>query len=153
MGTGNKTGCHPPRAEAVQQSALGGLASHHGIIPIDAPLCMSCQPVCSGCTVHVFGAPLGFAIFRLRCCVSLTVYDLLMPTALTTLTQLEHLLDKARQHAQEKHFNADHFAQARLIIDMHPLTKQIQIASDVVKGGAAGRGGIAPLPRRRADPR
>ena len=84
----------------------------------------------------------GLFLILSRCFMSLSVYDLLIPAARNMLGQLSHCLDKAEQYAHDKHFSADHFTRARLIIDMHPLAKQIQIASDVVKGGAARLAGV-----------
>lgn len=74
--------------------------------------------------------------------MTLSVHTLLIPAATSMLQQLIHCLEKAESYAHEKHFNPDQLSRARLIVDMHPLTKQIQIASDVVKGGAARLAGI-----------
>ncbi len=42
--------------------------------------------------------------------------------------------DRAEQHAQQRKFNANEFLGSKLSPDMLPLVKQVQIATDVVKG-------------------
>jgi hypothetical protein len=58
------------------------------------------------------------------------------------LTNLSAILDKAAAHAAAKKFDSAVLAQARLFPDMHPLTRQVQIACDTAKGAAARLAGI-----------
>jgi uncharacterized protein len=55
-----------------------------------------------------------------------------------TLRALDGILEKATSYAEAKKFSADNFCTARLAPDMLPFTKQIQIACDTAKRGAAG---------------
>ena len=74
--------------------------------------------------------------------MSLSLYQSLIPPAIRMLSSLGKILEKAEQYASDRHFNAKNLVGSRLFVDMHPLSKQIQIASDVVKGGAARLAGI-----------
>jgi hypothetical protein len=58
------------------------------------------------------------------------------------LGNLAHFLDKAQAHAQARGFDAAVLLQYRLAPDMLPFTKQIQIACDAVKNGAARISGM-----------
>ena len=51
------------------------------------------------------------------------------------------ILDKAAAHAAAKKIDSTVLAQARLFPDMHPLSRQVQIACDTAKGAAAPAGG------------
>ena len=53
------------------------------------------------------------------------------------LNNLAAILEKAAQHAEAKKIDPAAFVNARLFPDMFPLSKQVQIASDSAKGGAA----------------
>ena len=53
------------------------------------------------------------------------------------LTNLAAILDKAEAYAAERKFNPDVLVNQRLAPDMHPLSFQIQNATDHAKGAAA----------------
>jgi hypothetical protein len=53
------------------------------------------------------------------------------------LVALSKLLDKGVAYAETKKFDPKVLLNARLAPDMHPLTRQVQIACDMVKNGAA----------------
>jgi hypothetical protein len=74
--------------------------------------------------------------------MSISVYDLSIPTLSRGLTNLSAMLDKAAAHAAAKKFDPTVLAQARLYPDMHPLSRQVQIACDTAKGAAARLAGI-----------
>ena len=76
--------------------------------------------------------------------MALSLYDVSIPAYLNMLKNLAALLDKAEAHARETGANLGGYLEARLAPDMHPLTRQIQMASDAAKGGAARLAGIAP---------
>ncbi len=65
------------------------------------------------------------------------LYQLTIPTAIRALTQLSACLDKAVIHADAKKFEFSVLLNARLAPDQFPLTRQIQIACDTAKLGAA----------------
>lgn len=69
--------------------------------------------------------------------MSLSLYDVSIPTFLHTLRSLKAILEKAMAHAETRKFDCNNFASMRLYPDMLPLTRQIQIASDAAKGAAA----------------
>jgi uncharacterized protein len=76
--------------------------------------------------------------------MAISLYDFSIPVLTHGLTNLSAILDKAAAHAAEKKFDSIVLAQARLFPDMHPLTRQVQIACDTAKGAAARLAGIEP---------
>jgi hypothetical protein len=74
--------------------------------------------------------------------MSLSLYDISIPTYLRGLRNLASFLDKAEAHAKDKGVELSTYTDARLIADMHPFTRQVQMASDSAKGGAARLAGI-----------
>jgi hypothetical protein len=52
------------------------------------------------------------------------------------------MLDKAAAHAAAKKYDSAVLAQLRLFPDMHPLTRQVQIACDTAKGAAGRLAGV-----------
>lgn len=69
--------------------------------------------------------------------MSLSLYDVSIPTFLHSLRSLKTILEKAVAHAEARKFDPNVFASMRLYPDMLPLARQIQIASDAAKGAAA----------------
>lgn len=69
--------------------------------------------------------------------MSISMYQAFIPPAIRALTNLAAILDKIAVHAEARKIDPTVFVTARLFPDMLPLVKQIQIASDTVKGGAA----------------
>jgi uncharacterized protein len=61
-----------------------------------------------------------------------------MSTLARALGQLRHILNKGHAHAQAQSWNPDVLLSMRLSPDMFPLTRQVQIATDMAKN-AAGR--------------
>lgn len=74
--------------------------------------------------------------------MSLTMYQASIPSFLRMLSNLSTILDKAVAHAEAKKIDPSIFVNARLAPDMFPLSRQIQIATDMVKGCAARLAGI-----------
>jgi hypothetical protein len=70
--------------------------------------------------------------------MSITLYEFSVPGLIRGLTNMSAILDKAAAYAAAKKFDPLILAQSRLFPDMHPLTRQVQIACDTAKG-AAGR--------------
>jgi hypothetical protein len=85
--------------------------------------------------------------------MSTSLYDFSVPVFSLALTNMSHQLDKAAAYAERKKFDTKVLAEARLIADMLPLARQVQIACDNVKGPVARLAGIeAPstkIPKRR----
>ena len=72
----------------------------------------------------------------------LTMYDLTIPPLKRTLTNLSQLLKKGEAYAKAKDVDPSILVESRLYIDMYPLKRQIQIATDMSKGAAARLAGI-----------
>jgi hypothetical protein len=78
--------------------------------------------------------------------MSVSLYDLSIPVFSLSLNNLSAILDKAAVHADAKKVDPKALPAARLIVDMLPLSAQIQIACDTAKGAAARLAGI-PVPK------
>jgi hypothetical protein len=74
--------------------------------------------------------------------MAISLYDVCIPPLIRGLTNMSAILDKAAAHAASKKIDSVVFAQARLFPDMHPLSRQVQIACDTSKGAAARLAGI-----------
>jgi uncharacterized protein len=74
--------------------------------------------------------------------MSITMHSASVPVFVRILTAMLGWLDKAQAHAEARKFNPDNYLTLRLAPDMLPLTKQIQIASDMSKGCAARLAGV-----------
>jgi hypothetical protein len=74
--------------------------------------------------------------------MSLTMYQASIPAFVRMLGNLSTILDKAAAHAEAKKIDPSVFMNARLAPDMFPLSRQVQIATDMVKGCAARLAGI-----------
>jgi hypothetical protein len=74
--------------------------------------------------------------------MSLTMYQASIPAFVRMLGNLSTILDKAAAHAEAKKIDPAVFMNARLAPDMFPLSRQVQIATDMVKGCAARLAGI-----------
>lgn len=73
------------------------------------------------------------------------LYDVAVPVFIRALTNLAAILKKGEAHAEARKFDAANLLASRLAPDMHPLTRQIQMASDAAKGaGARLSGGEVP---------
>jgi hypothetical protein len=70
------------------------------------------------------------------------MYDVSIPIFTLSLTNLSAILDKAASHEQSKKVDPKVIPQVRLIVDMLPLSAQIQIACDTAKGAAARLAGV-----------
>jgi uncharacterized protein len=66
--------------------------------------------------------------------LSLSVYDVASTTFTRGLKALAHVLTKAEANAGERKFDPAVLLNARLAPDMFALTRQVQIATDHVKG-------------------
>jgi hypothetical protein len=69
--------------------------------------------------------------------LSLSLYEASIPGYIRMLQNLDAMLDKAVAHAEQTGTDLAAYTDARLADDMHPLPRQIHLASDAAKGGAA----------------
>lgn len=67
----------------------------------------------------------------------LSMYDAAIPPLKRALNNLSHILKKGEEHADAKNIEHTVLLNARLFPDMYPLTRQVQIATDMSKGAAA----------------
>jgi uncharacterized protein len=74
--------------------------------------------------------------------MSVSLYDVSIPVLALSLNNLSTILDKAVSHTEAKKVDPKALPAARLIIDMLPLSAQIQIACDTAKGAVARLAGI-----------
>jgi len=74
--------------------------------------------------------------------MSISLYDVSIPVFALSLNNLSAILDKAESHGDAKKVDPKVIPQARLIVDMLPLTSQVQIACDTAKGAAARLAGV-----------
>jgi uncharacterized protein len=77
--------------------------------------------------------------------MSISMYQVAVPVFLRALTNLQHVLKLGQAHAKEKNVEDSVLLQTRLIPDMLPLVRQVQIATDMAKNGAARLAGVDPL--------
>jgi hypothetical protein len=78
----------------------------------------------------------------LEYCMSLSLFDFCVPAFTVALTNLSNQIDKASAYAERKKFDTKALADARLIVDMHPFSRQVQISCDNAKGTVARLAGI-----------
>jgi len=71
-----------------------------------------------------------------------SLYDFSIPALTRGLTNMSAILDKAAGYAAAKKIDAAVLAQTRLFPDMHPLSRQVQIACDTAKGAGGRLAGI-----------
>jgi hypothetical protein len=76
--------------------------------------------------------------------MTLSMYQASVPVAVRALENLADVLKKGQEHAQAKGVEDATLLQTRLIPDMLPLVKQVQIACDMACRGAARLAGVEP---------
>lgn len=74
--------------------------------------------------------------------MQVSMYEMIVPIANRMFGSLSGVLDKGAAFAEAKKIDQTVLTSARLAPDMFPLTRQVQIACDIVKGGAARLGGV-----------
>ncbi|GLQ86574.1 DUF1993 domain-containing protein [Dyella flagellata] len=77
--------------------------------------------------------------------MSLSMYQASVPVFVRALTNLHHVLKLGEKHAKEKGVEGSVMLQTRLIPDMLPLVKQVQIATDMAKNCCARLADVDPL--------
>ncbi|HET7358959.1 MAG TPA: DUF1993 domain-containing protein [Rhodanobacteraceae bacterium] len=76
--------------------------------------------------------------------MTLSMYQASVPVFTRALRNLTHVLKQGEALAQAKNFAPEVLLQTRLIADMLPLVKQVQIACDMAARGAARLAGAEP---------
>jgi hypothetical protein len=76
--------------------------------------------------------------------MTISMYQASIPTFIRALNSLADFLQKAADHAEAKKVDPAVLLNSRLFPDMFPLSKQVQIASDAAKGGAARLAQVEP---------
>lgn len=76
--------------------------------------------------------------------MAFTIRDASIPIYKRGLRTMLHLLTRAEEHAQANNIDAATLLNAKLAPDMFDFKKQIQIATDHAKGGAARLAGVEP---------
>lgn len=78
--------------------------------------------------------------------MSLSMYQASVPVFIRALSNLRVVLQKGEAFAIEKGFAPEVLVQTRLIADMLPLSRQVQIACDMAKNGSFRLAGVeAPV--------
>ncbi len=76
--------------------------------------------------------------------MTLSMHQASVPVFVRALTNLAHVLKKGEAHAAAKGVTDEVLLQTRLIPDMLPLVRQVQIAADMATRGAARLAGVEP---------
>ncbi len=76
--------------------------------------------------------------------MTLSMYQASVPVLIRALENLVHVLEKGAAYAKAKGADEANYTSMRLIPDMLPLSKQVQIVCDISKGCAARLAGLAP---------
>jgi uncharacterized protein len=71
-----------------------------------------------------------------------TQYEAIYHMLVRACTQVEHIIAKAEDHVRSGAISESELLAASLAPDMFPFVRQIQIASDNIKGGAARLSGV-----------
>lgn len=72
----------------------------------------------------------------------LSMYQSSLPPLERALQNLSNNLSTGEKHVLERQIAPENLLNARLFVDMYPLTRQVQIATDMSKGAAARLAGI-----------
>lgn len=76
--------------------------------------------------------------------MTLSMYEASIPVFVRALRNLDHVLAKGEAHARDKGAEPDSLLASRLIFDMLPLVRQVQIATDMATRGASRLAGQEP---------
>lgn len=70
------------------------------------------------------------------------LYDVSIAPLIRNLENLAHILKQGESYAEHKKVSPEILLNSRLYVDMHPLTRQVQLVSDMSKGAGARLAGI-----------
>jgi uncharacterized protein len=74
--------------------------------------------------------------------MTISMYQASIPVSIRALNNLANILEKGAAYAETKKIDPNVLINSRLSPDMLPLSKQVQIASDIVNRGAARLAGV-----------
>ena len=74
--------------------------------------------------------------------MSLSMHAICVPAFVRTFSAMPIWFDKAQAHADARKFDSVNYLGLRLAPDMLPLSKQVQIATDMAKGCVARLAGL-----------
>ena len=74
--------------------------------------------------------------------MKISMYQASAPRFANTLRNLSAILDKAQAHCEAKKIEPAVLCGMRLIVDMYPLSRQVQVACDTAKGAVARLAGV-----------
>src|SRR5262245_26495083 len=74
--------------------------------------------------------------------MNISMYQASAPRFANALRNLSAILDKAQAHAEARKIDAAVPGSLRLIADMFPLSRQVQVACDTAKGAVARLAGV-----------
>lgn len=74
--------------------------------------------------------------------MTISMYQASVPSLIRSLNNLAVILEKGAAHAEAKKIEPSVLIASRLYPDMFPLSKQVQIASDIARRGAARLAGL-----------
>jgi hypothetical protein len=78
--------------------------------------------------------------------MAISMYQVSIPVFEHALSNLSKVLEKGEAYAKSKNVDADRLLQQRLIFDMFPLIKQVQVACDTAARSAARLAGVEAKP-------
>jgi len=78
--------------------------------------------------------------------MTISMYQASLPSLIRSLNNLAALLEKGSAHAEAKKIDPAVLINSRLYPDMFPLGRQVQIASDIARRGAARLAGLEAPP-------
>ncbi len=78
--------------------------------------------------------------------MKISMYDAAVKPGIRMMANLAAVLEKAAEHAEARKVDPGVYFDARLAPDMFPLSRQVQIASDTAKIGAARLAGATAPP-------
>jgi hypothetical protein len=76
--------------------------------------------------------------------MTISLYQASVPAFERALRNLRHILDKGAAHAEGRGIAPDTLLDLHLVDDMLPFSRQVQIACDMAKNGAARLAGMEP---------
>jgi uncharacterized protein len=78
------------------------------------------------------------------------LYDVSIAPLVRNLQNLKHILQQGELHAGQKKVEPEVILNSRLSVDMYPLTRQVQLVSDMSKGAGARLAGLE-IPQYKDD--
>ena len=74
--------------------------------------------------------------------MTISMYQASVPPFIRALNNLAAILEKGAAHAQARKIDETVLLNSRLYVDMFPLTRQVQLATDTARSGAGRLAGV-----------